>query len=97
MRDLESIKNLVKKLVRREVDDLQLVDVRVNSDEDSDGNALIKIDVIFAGSPDDLNPRKLASMLRHLRTELSEQDELAFPLLSFISQKDLTQRKRASA
>ena len=97
LKDADSIKALVTKLVHREVRNLRLVDVLVDDEEDTDGNKLFKIDVIFEGNPNELDPRNLTSVLRHLRSTMVEQNQFAFPLLSFISQKDLSRRKRAPA
>ena len=66
----------------------RILDVSVHNDVDSDGDEILRIEVLFEGQPKDIDARKVAGAVRQLRPKLSEISE-AFPLLSFISRSDL--------
>ena len=93
MRDLSAIKQIVTDTLSGDFDQIRILDVRVHEDQDTDGNAVLQIEVIFEGAPKDLDARKLSGAVRHLRPKLDEINEFAFPLLSFVSKADVERRK----
>ena len=97
MRNLNAIRDIVRDTLADDFDHIRIVDVRVSEDVDSDGDDVLRIDIIFEGDPEDLDAVKLSGAIRHLRPRLSELDEFAFPILSFISKQDAQPRKRAPA
>lgn len=96
-RDLDSIRKVVAATLAEEFDHIKILDVQVHEDTDLDGEKVLLINVIFEGAPKDVDAKKLSGALRHLRPKLSEIDESAIPLLSFISQADWRRHKRATA
>jgi hypothetical protein len=97
MRNLESIRRIVTDTLSSRFDRIRIVDVRIREDVDSDGDELLRIDVIFDGAPKDLDARKLSGAVRHLRPKLDAIHESAFPLLTFISKADAHRSKLVSA
>jgi hypothetical protein len=95
VRNLSLIKRIVTQTLRREFDRVRILDVEIHEDVDFDGEDVLRINVIFAGTPKDLNAKKLSGAVRHLRPKLDKIHESAFPLLSFISKAD--RDRRASA
>jgi hypothetical protein len=95
VRNLTSIKRIVTRTLQRDFDHIRILDVEVHEDVDFNGEDVLRINVIFEGTPKDLNAKKLSGAVRHLRPKLDEIHETAFPLLSFISKAD--RDKRASA
>jgi hypothetical protein len=97
MRDLASVKRAVKETLSRQFGHVRISDVRVREDTDSDGDEVLRIDVIFDGSSRDLDAKKLAGFIGHLQPRLEQMHETALPLLYFISSAELSRDKRASA
>lgn len=97
MRDLASVKQAVKETFSRLFNHVHVSEVRIREDIDSDGDEVLRIDVIFDGTSNDLDPKKLAGFVAHLRPRLEQMQETALPLLYFISSAELNRNKRASA
>jgi hypothetical protein len=95
MRKLASIKRIVTQTLRRDFDHIRILDVEIQEDVDSDGEDVLRINVIFEGTPKDLDAKKLSGAVRHLRPKLDKIHESAFPLLSFISKADRDTRASA--
>lgn len=94
MRNLPSIKRIVTQTLRRDFDHIRIIDVEVHEGVDADGDEVLRINVIFEGTPRDLDAKKLSGAIRHLRPKL-DKIHPALPLLSFISKAD--RDRRASA
>jgi hypothetical protein len=94
VRDLTPIKRIVAQTLRRDFDHIRIIDVEVHEGVDSDGDEVLRINVIFEGTPRDLDAKKLSGAVRHLRPKL-DKIHPALPLLSFISKAD--RDRRASA
>lgn len=87
MRDMEKIASLVKETLAETFDSVTIIRVRASADPENED--VLNIEVVFEGRSKDLDSRKVAGAVRHVRPKLSEQlDEWAFPLLSFISKGD---------
>lgn len=86
------IETLVKDILERQVR-ANLI-VHVKEDTDSDGDEILKINVIFEGASQDLDVEKLTAAMRDLRQKLRHtiNGEIAFPLFSFISKADYKAR-----
>jgi hypothetical protein len=95
MRNLASIKRIVRQTLRRDFVHIRILDVEVHEDVDSDGEEVLRINVIFEGTPKDLDAKKLSGAVRHLRPKLDKIHESVFPLLSFISKADRDTRASA--
>ena len=96
MRDFAKIRKVVTDTLSSQFKRIRIIDVEVEEDMDTSGDKILIIDVIFEGSTDDLDPKKLAGIERQLRPKLDAIEETAFPLVSFISKAEFEREKRAS-
>lgn len=94
---LDRIAKLVGKTLSGEFGNIRIVSVNVRSSIDFDDEEVLNIDIVFEGTPKDLDARKISGAVRHVRPVLSEIGETAFPILSFISQADMGSAQLASA
>ena len=60
----------------------------VTEDEDSDGNATLRIRVVVDYDDETLDPEQMMGLLRALPARLASQGEDRYPVLSFISKPD---------
>jgi hypothetical protein len=95
MTNLRAVKKVVTETLSEDFS-LRILDVRVDEDEDTDGNRILLIEVIFDGPTTGLDARKISGAVRHLRPRLGKINEFAFPLLSFVSKADVGRATRAS-
>jgi hypothetical protein len=84
----ETINEVVRKVLAEEFKKIEILEVRVSHDLDGDGDKILRLNIIFEGSPKDVDSRKLLSLVRYMIPKLEEIDEDAFPLISFISAFD---------
>ncbi len=88
MRDMKKIAKIVKEVLASDFDNIKIIEVRVRDDLDSEGEEVLRVDVIFEGARKDVDVARLTGAVRHVRLKLYEADERAFPVISFISKKD---------
>ena len=90
MRDLKKIADVVRDVLAADFEAAKILDVRVREDVDFDGSEILRVDVLFEGTPKDLDARKVSGTVRSVRPKLmQEAGERAFPLFSFISKGDV--------
>ena len=90
MRDMKKIAKLVRDTLAADFEDFRVLDVRVREETDSDGAELLRVDVLFEGTPKNSDVKKLSGAVRNVRPKLlAEFDVKAFPLFSFISKGDV--------
>jgi hypothetical protein len=82
------IERIVKETLSDDFEDIKILDISASQEFDSEGNEMVRIDVVFEGSAKDVNARKLSGAVRQIRPKLREIGTEAFPLFSFISKKD---------
>jgi hypothetical protein len=98
MRDIKRIKEIVRGTLDDDFDNIKIIDVQVREDSDADDNDILRVYVIFEGTPKDKDVEKLSGAVRRLRPELlDELKESAFPLFSFISKGDARGRNFEAA
>jgi hypothetical protein len=97
VRDGRAIKRIVEDTLKRDLDNIRVVNILVRSDVDRDGDAVLLIDVVFDGLPKDINVRNLSAAVRHIRPKLAKIGETAFPLISFISKAEAGRALRGAA
>lgn len=85
---MKKIAKVVKETLAVDFENVRIIDVRVQDEQDSDGDAVLRVEVVFEGTRKDMDVRKLAGIVRHVRPKLSEIGENAFPVFSFISKGD---------
>lgn len=86
MRDEKKIAAVVKDTLSATFDNVKILKVTVIADMDDED--VLNIEVVFEGTPKDLDARKVTGAVRQVRPKLTEMGEGAFPLLSFISKGD---------
>jgi hypothetical protein len=90
MRDLEKIRDIVRKFVASELAPVEILDVNIEESVDRSGEEYLRVGILYDGISKDLDTRKTVSMIRLLRPVLLEKaGETAFPVISYISSSDL--------
>jgi len=92
MQNMELIRKAVKETLAGHFDHIRILKIDIQKDTDADGDDLLRINVVFAGAPKDVDAAKLSGTMRRLLPKLSQIQESAFPLLSFISKADYESR-----
>ncbi len=87
-RDIDQIEGVIRSRLAEEYPRLVVRDVRVSDGTDMDGDRVLLVDVVFAGSEDKVNAAELVSVVRVVRPSLLKAEEDAFPIFSFISEQD---------
>jgi hypothetical protein len=75
----------VMDILTADFEKVKIVDVKVLERDETDDEITLEIQVVFEGKPNDLDARKVAGAVRHVRPKLNELGETAFPIFSFIS------------
>ena len=83
--DIESV---VQSVLEDELSPAKVVDVRVFADQDSTGDDVLRIDIVFKVEGDQLDPERVLGLVRHLREPLAKIEERRFPILSFMTQEE---------
>ena len=86
--NIERITEVVIQRLRSYFDEIRIVKVDVSPDSDRDGDAVLRIEVVFEGKLKGNSARQIAGAARRLRPALEEFDADIYPLLSFISKID---------
>jgi hypothetical protein len=89
MRDRDEIAKVVRSTLAADFDKIKILNVRVTDEVNSDDEAFLRIEVVFEGTPKDLDYKKFSRAVRFVRPKLEEMGEMAFPLFSFISKRDV--------
>jgi hypothetical protein len=89
-KNMEKIKAIILKKLDAEFNVLRVIDVNIREDYDSDGGRILLIDVVFEGERKSIDAKALTTAVRKLRPALIENDEDAFPVFSFIAQRELS-------
>lgn len=97
MRDLKKVAKVVRETLAADFDKVKIIDVRVRDETDSDGDEVLRVEVIFEGTQKDIDALKLTGAVRQVRPLLREMNENAFPLFSFISKRDWGAERLKSA
>jgi len=93
MLDRQAIRKVITEILRAAFRDVRVEDINFTEEMEEDGTEITKINVIFSGT---LDPKKMPKVIAEMRHKLNAIPEVAFPVLSFISQSDLERPKRAS-
>ena len=84
----ERIEEAVKQLARSRFDGVDIVAVEVVEDVDSDDDEIIRVKVVFRAPEQKLDSRRTSGFVRYLRPRLDELGAHAFPIMSFVSDRD---------
>jgi hypothetical protein len=97
MVDKERLRNLVLDVLRERFEGVEVDSITIEPDVDADGDDILLVNVIFDGKHRKLDPRRAASLLRHIRPKFEEIGEKAFPVISFIAKADMRKAKSEAA
>lgn len=83
---MADVRKIIETVVRERLADAGVVDVRIEEDIDSEGDAIFRVMVIFDKNLSDA--RKTTGLARHTRARLNEAGNSRFPIFRFVSQSD---------
>jgi len=89
MDENKKIRNVILRSLSDDFDNVKIKSIEVHRDVDLDGDVVLRVAVMFEGARKDVDIKKLSSAVRHIRPKLSAIGEMAFPVLSFISEKEV--------
>jgi hypothetical protein len=90
-----AMEGIVQQLIREQFPDRNVDRVFVEGDEDSDGDAVLRITVVVERATIDLDRSTLVGLTRLLRSKLIEANITAFPVLSFVTKGEANALKIA--
>jgi hypothetical protein len=89
MRDFVKLTKIVEDTIAEEFGNVRFLAVKVALGHDADGEEILRIKLLYEGAPDDLDIKKVGSLVRILRPKFfSLAGESAFPVISYISNAD---------
>ena len=97
MDQTRKIAKVIRETLAADFDRTKISDVSVRKGEDADGDELLRIEVVFEGTVEDVDASKILGAVRQVRPKLIELGENAFPLFSFIAQGDISAGRREPA
>ena len=86
--DLLSLRDALLPVSRRRTQRAQVKDIVLQDDLDHDGDPILRILVIIAGSRSHLNPVQTLETTRRIRQDLLERNDPRFPVVTYISEAD---------
>jgi len=66
----------------------EVLELDVSEDTDVDGDRVLRLLVTFRSHEDRLEPKKLAGLVRHIRSKLMARGDERFPLVTFRTEKE---------
>ncbi len=86
----KEVKDAITRIVKERFSDTKITFVKIDAGEDSDGDPILNIFVVFEAQPgkETLDGEKMFGLPQRLIGKLSELNLDAFPLVSFVSTKD---------
>lgn len=90
--DAEQIETSIADVLNSRFRHVDVVDVKVDRDVDHDGDAILRVLIVFTGEIKDADAKVVAGATRQLRSTLAEIDDDFYPQLSFVSQVEYENR-----
>lgn len=84
----DEVSAVIRRVVVDQLAPAQVVDLFVTKAEDSDGDPIFNIVVVFKAEDDRLDPERVLGLTRHLREPLHELGEYRFPIWSFMTSEE---------
>ncbi len=85
---LDEISKVVLETLDSDFNNIEILNVKVHSDVDFEGDDILRIEVVFKGDSKPVDTSMLSGAVRHIRPKLNDIGVATFPLLSFISDKE---------
>ena len=89
MVNADKIGEVVSNLVRDRFPNAKIVDVKITEDTDYEDDVVLRVQVVFEPNGDTLDAAATSGFVRHLRPKLSDIGVMAFPVMSFVSERDV--------
>ena len=93
MLDSKALSALVGNIVKRQFSEAVINNVDVKPDVDSDGDAVLRVTIVFETNDKTLDRNKMVGLVRHIRSELAEIELESFPLVSFVAKAEAAKLK----
>ncbi|MGB0696890.1 MAG: hypothetical protein ACPGOY_14655 [Rhodospirillaceae bacterium] len=81
---IAKVQKVIEGVVRKRLDDVDIVSVEVSPDVDHDGDDILIVKVLFDGPKRRPDSQKTVSLVRKMRPKLAMINERAFPVISVI-------------
>ena len=94
---MEEVEQIVSAIVHDRFPTASIEFVKVEPDEDQDGDAIVRVTVVFDPEGGKLDTHRMVGLVRHVRPKLIEQHFNQFPIFRFVSKKDAASLKIAAA
>lgn len=91
------LEDLVRSLLVERFPAIDINRIAVEADEDSDGDRILRITVVMASEPEALDRSELLAFTNRLRLKLVDERFDGFPVLSFVTVKEVGKLKLESA
>jgi hypothetical protein len=93
----DALRELFSEVVKERFPDAVIDDITVVADEDSDGDPILRVTIVFDSEIADIEARSVASLTRHARPKLREHNDNRFPIFRFLSKRDNDRLAHAAA
>jgi len=86
--EIDQVKKIVRKTFEQDFANVEIDRIITEEDVTFDGDPMIRIDVVYAGSVKDMDASKIPGFFSHVMDALEGAGQKAFPLFSFITKGD---------
>ncbi len=84
----DRLEKVVMTLLTESFPQARVNQVVIRPDKDSDGDSILRITVVMASEPKQLDPSRLASFTSLLQPKLAEVAAAGFPVMSFVAERE---------
>ena len=86
--DHDKLAEVITQILSKDFKNIKIVKVDIAEDFDRDGDAILRVNVVFEGDRANLDARNISSAVRRIRPALEDVEGMPFPLVAFIAQED---------
>ena len=84
----KSLEDIITEIVKERFSDAVINSIEVQADQDSDGDPILRVTVVFDSEISTLEARKLSGLTRHVRPKIMSREDAAFPVFRFVSKRE---------
>ncbi|QBF29738.1 hypothetical protein [Thalassococcus sp. S3] len=85
---MNELRETIRNVFESHFEGVKLAEFEVREDLDHDGDPILRIKFVFETEDNRLDPKKVKSMIRHLREPLAEIGEDRFPITSYMTKEE---------
>ncbi|MBP7001427.1 hypothetical protein [Amaricoccus sp.] len=82
------IRRLASEVIAEQFEGVDIVSVTMEETEDEAGDGILAFRIVFDSRTDKLDPKRVAGLIRHLRSRLHDVAEERFPVVAFVSKAE---------